>query len=49
MIMSQICYYYDTTDTRMNNSNSSRSIKQIRMYYNDFKSCLQSNGFRYNT
>ena len=49
MIMSQICYYYDTTDTRMNNSNSSRSIKQIRMHYNDFKSCLQSNDFRCNT
>ena len=30
------------TDARMNNQNSSHSIKQIRIQSNDFKSCLQS-------
>ena len=29
--------FYCTTDTRINNQNSSRSIKQIRMQCNDFK------------
>ena len=41
--------FYCTTDTRINNQNSSRSIKPIRMQCNDFKSYLQSTGFMWNT